>query len=133
PPPPHLDPPIGEGGHVRSQATLEEPHRVLRAARGGLAYPLHAFDIGARRYEVPDKESEVPSVDERTVLLSELPEGSRFTYEYDFGDGWVHEIDVERIHESDDDLALCVDGARACPPEDAGGAFRYKELLRIAA
>src|SRR5262249_48028169 len=129
----HIEPPIWRRVDVPSHANLEELHRVLQAAMGWLDYHLHAFDIGDRRYEVPDKESEVPSVDERTVLLSELPEGSRFTYEYDFGDGWVHEIDVERIHESDDDLALCVDGARACPPEDAGGAFRYKELLRIAA
>ena len=129
----NIEPSIWRRVDVPSHANLEELHRVLQAAMGWLDYHLHAFDIGDRRYEVPDKESEVPSVDERTVLLSELPEGSRFTYEYDFGDEWVHEIVVERIHKSDDELGLCVDGARACPPEDAGGASRYQELLSIAA
>ena len=126
-----IDPPIWRLIDALSHANLKELHRVIEAAMGWLDYHLHAFEIGDRRYALPDTESHEPSIDERTVFLSAVPEGTRFTYESDFGDGWNHEIVVERIHESDDELALCVDGARACPPEDAGGAFRYDELLRI--
>ena len=51
----------------------------------------------------------------------------RFLYEYDFGDGWQHEVRVERK------LALgpkrlypvCIGGRRACPPEDCGGAWGF--------
>ena len=28
---------------------------------------------------------------------------------------------------------LCIDGKRACPPEDCGGASGYDELLRVLA
>jgi hypothetical protein len=29
--------------------------------------------------------------------------------------------------------AVCVDGANACPPEDCGGVYGYKELLEVLA
>ena len=74
---------------VPSHANLEELHRIIQAAMGWLDYHLHAFEIGDRRYELPDRENPRPGIDERTFELSGLPEGTRFTYEYDFGDGWV--------------------------------------------
>ncbi len=49
---------------------------------------------------------------------------SKFLYEYDFGDGWQHELLVESINDvPTDQLACleCIEGSRACPPEDAGG------------
>jgi len=60
--------------------------------------------------------------------------GFRFEYEYDFGDSWEHEITVEKILPPDAaavTVALCLDGARACPPEDCGGVWGYANLLKI--
>ena len=56
---------------------------------------------------------------------------SRFGYEYDFGDSWRHTIEVEEIRpeRGDQGWARCVDGARACPPEDCGGVGGYERLL----
>ena len=57
----------------------------------------------------------------------------RFGYEYDFGDSWIHEITVERISPPDaaaGTRALCLGGARACPPEDCGGVWGYANLLK---
>jgi hypothetical protein len=54
--------------------------------------------------------------------------------EYDFGDSWGHKITVEKVLPSDvtaTTIALCLDGARACPPEDCGGVWGYANLLKI--
>jgi hypothetical protein len=55
------------------------------------------------------------------------------TYEYDFGDGWNHRISVERVlPESDPSRPIvCLEGERACPPEDCGGFHGYAEILDI--
>ena len=55
-------------------------------------------------------------------------------YEYDFGDSWDHLITVERILPADPAVAPraeCLEGARACPPEDCGGVGGYADLLKI--
>ena len=61
-----------------------------------------------------------------------LRRGSRFTYTYDFGDSWVHEIRVEEAQPSRQDsfLPRVIDGARRGPPEDCGGIRGYQELVR---
>jgi hypothetical protein len=52
-------------------------------------------------------------------------------YEYDFGDGWEHEILVEKILQSEPGVRypVCLAGKRACPPEDCGGVWGYESLL----
>lgn len=59
--------------------------------------------------------------------------GDRADYEYDFGDGWQHEVLLEEISDglSAAQYPICVDGERVCPPEDCGGVHGYKELLSI--
>jgi len=58
---------------------------------------------------------------------------AKFTYIYDFGDYWEHEITVERILSSNEELRhpVCIEGKRACPPEDCGGVHGYYELIQI--
>jgi Plasmid pRiA4b ORF-3-like protein. len=57
------------------------------------------------------------------------------TYEYDFGDSWNHEIVFEGIllKEKAIKYPCCIDGQRACPPEDCGGAWGYENLLKVIA
>lgn len=57
--------------------------------------------------------------------------GCELTYNYDFGDDWDHRVLVESISPAGAAAhrALCLDGARACPPEDCGGPHGYAELL----
>ena len=55
-------------------------------------------------------------------------------YQYDFGDGWDHDIRVgQRLASVGLGTPHCVDGARACPPEDCGGAPGYEHLLAVLA
>ena len=79
------------------------------------------------------------TVDEESVRLSEPIPDSRWKtswfYEYDFGDGWAHEIEFEGIVEPEEGTTypVCLDGARACPLEDSGGPWGYTHLLQVLA
>ena len=70
----------------------------------------------------------------RTKISQIVPEDGKpfkFLYEYDFGDGWQHEILFEGCPspEKGKKYPLCLEGARACPPEDVGGAGGYAEFV----
>ena len=54
-------------------------------------------------------------------------------YIYDFGNNWEHSILLERILPREEGIAypLCIDGMRACPPEDIGGPGGYEQFLEI--
>jgi hypothetical protein len=57
--------------------------------------------------------------------------GQKLLYEYDFGDSWEHEIVVEKMLPFDPraKYPACLDGARACPPEDCGSFPGYMGIL----
>lgn len=96
---------------------------------------MHAFYIGGESYgcagpAIPDMR------DERKVRLGDLvKKGGRLMYEYDFGDGWTHEIHVEKVlpAETGARLTRCLAGERACPPDDCGGPPGYQNMLDILA
>ncbi len=92
--------------------------------------------VGGRVFQEPDPESEVESEDSTRVTLADLDltVGSMLTYEYDFGDGWEHDIVVERLvpmpqPNSPAWTPRVMDGARAAPPEDSGGAHGFEQLV----
>jgi hypothetical protein len=99
---------------------------------------LYRFGIGCAEYGEPDPEYADNGIDmrnaKRTKLNQVVPsEKMRFTYEYDFGDSWEHQILVEKIlsAEASAQYPVCLAGKRACPPEDCGGIWGYEELLQI--
>lgn len=61
--------------------------------------------------------------------------GAGRVYEYDFGDGWIHDVVVKPIDEVEPGMTLprVVAGAGACPPEDVGGLGGYEALLEALA
>jgi len=75
--------------------------------------------------------------DEDTVTLAEVcPKvKSKLTYEYDFGDGWEHIIEVQKIEEPKPgvEYPVCLAGKKACPPEDCGGVYGYYHMLDVVA
>ena len=71
-----------------------------------------------------------------TKISDVLPKsGERFQikYEYDFGDSWHHEILFEGCLPTSKGVRypVCIEGERACPPEDVGGVGGYAEYLEI--
>ncbi len=102
---------------------------------GWANYHEHSFLIADQTYGVSsddaDDDDELDEYDVKLVTL--IDAGVAFTYEYDFGDGWFHHVEVEAIQPNDLPLRhpLCLEGARACPPEDVGGPSRYEWFLKV--
>jgi hypothetical protein len=59
--------------------------------------------------------------------------GNTLTYEYDFGDGWMHHLELVEIstHPIDEVLPQIIGGEHACPYEDCVGTHGYSELKEI--
>lgn len=116
---------------VASDVSLARLHRILQATMGWAGLYHHQFIIRGRYYGRPDPDGEVH--DDRRIKLGQvvMRAPSRFTYEYDFGDGWMHGVMVEKIlpREPEAYYPLCVAGERACPPEDVGGLYGYYDFL----
>ena len=65
---------------------------------------LYRFEIDKKEYGVlyPNNDfDELDFIDSKKAKLNHLvtTKGDTFVYEYDFGDGWVHELVVEDISE----------------------------------
>ncbi|MFY2788705.1 plasmid pRiA4b ORF-3 family protein [Rhodococcus sp. MALMAid1271] len=138
----HTRPQIWRRLRVRSDLLLSELHSVLQCAVGWEDRHMHAFSLRAagstRRFEMAqtlDDEPRAEAASEERVRIDEVltSPGSVLAYEYDFGDGWTHTVELEQIDSDIDDLrSVCLDGARACPPEDCGGPSHYAQDLEIA-
>ena len=120
---------------VSGNITFYKLHRVLQEVIGWSDYHLYEFRVGKLLLGEPDPDYSHETKSARRVRLREIiiREMAKFTYIYDFGDYWEHEITVERIISSNEELRhpVCIEGKRACPPEDCGGIWGYSDLLRI--
>ncbi len=124
---------------IDSRATLEVLHHVLQAAMGWTDSHLHEFEIAGKHYAKPeyDDYGDFPdTLDESLFMLKDLvKKGKTFSYLYDFGDSWKHNITVNATYPSN--RSICdvgnvwiEDGQRACPPEDCGGIWSYQDFLK---
>jgi hypothetical protein len=119
--------------------TLDKLHEHIQTAMGWTNSHLHQFEIDGRRYGDPellhDDWGEIDFVDSTKLRMSKFLEEKqapfRFLYEYDFGDGWRHEVIYEGVQPVEPRVKYprCIEGARACPPEDVGGPWGYPEFL----
>ena len=129
----YIEPPIWRRIVVSGQITLFGLHQMLQVVIGWENSHLHQFIVGKTYYGEPDPEYGDTMKDDRRVRLRTIAreEGASFIYEYDFGDGWRHVITVEDLQPLNEYMIVprCLDGARACPPEDCGGIGGYTHLL----
>jgi len=130
-------PPVWRRIEVSSDLTLGELSAILEAAMGWLGGHLHRFDVAGTAYGIPAPDWEVDCLDENRFRLGEvLPRvGSELRWDYDFGDGWEHDVVVEAVGPAEPGVEYprCLKGRRACPPEDCGGVWGYQELLELQA
>ncbi|MEQ8667943.1 MAG: plasmid pRiA4b ORF-3 family protein [Pirellulales bacterium] len=133
------NPPVWRRIQVQD-CTLDKLHEHIQTAMGWTNSHLHQFDIRGERYCDPELlDDDFECVDSTVTRVSDiLPKtGKRFAfkYEYDFGDGWEHEVFYEGSPhlEKGEKYPLCLEGERACPPEDVGGVWGYAEYLEALA
>jgi hypothetical protein len=125
-------PPIWRRLQVPSTITLGKLHRILQDAMGWTDSHLHSFLINGVEYGQPMPEYDLDIRSERSVKLSQVVTGEKFkfVYLYDMGDGWEHEVLVEKVLPPEPiRYPICLTGKRACPPEDCGGVGGYAEFL----
>lgn len=132
------NPPIWRRIQVQD-CTLDKLHEHIQTAMGWTNSHLHQFEIDGERYGDPelldDGYEDFKCDDSTTTMVSEiLPKtGKRFAfkYDYDFGDSWEHEVMFEGSPPVDPKAKypLCLEGERACPPEDCGGVWGYSDFL----
>ncbi len=131
-----VSPPVWCRIEAPSNVTLFRLAAILQTAMGWKGYHLHQFRIGKEDYGIPDDEfpDEPEMHDERDVRLDEILKSGlmRFRFDYDFGDGWEHIVEVVKISEPEKDVKYprVTAGARQCSPEDCGGPFGYENFLK---
>ena len=130
-----IRPPIWRRFLIPADIPLKRLHEVLQLVMGWTDSHLHLFESRGIRYSRPQRDLEF--ADESKVTLDELlhKPKDKLTYEYDFGDSWTHDLVLEKVLPSSRDglYPIMLDGKRACPPEDIGGAPGYARFLAILA
>ena len=134
-----MKPPVWRKLLVPDSFTFSRFHKVIQAAFGW--YDDHVYEFS------PSGWGSTPSIgsqfekyfgdgaeeDSELMKLNEIfrKEKQTFMYVYDFGDDWQHKITLEKITPEKPEIASCIDGKGACPPEDCGGVWGYEDFLTI--
>lgn len=125
---------------IQKTATFEDLHLAIQDAFGWQNYHLFEFRHPGDPTKViagmPDEDAPRTPDAKRIRIKDRLDlsfHGSMwFEYEYDFGDGWIHEVKLRReVSLPDSFKRRLLDGERAAPPEDCGGEGGYERLLSV--
>jgi hypothetical protein len=105
---------------------------VLQAVMGWENSHLYQFIINKTYYGDPSPQYGIEDAGKTRLDQVVKKEKTSFYYEYDFGDSWIHSMQIEKILPAKEkEKPLCLEGERACPPEDCGGPWGYENLRRI--
>jgi hypothetical protein len=114
---------------------LNELHILIQMSMGWENSHLFSFEINGKSYSDAESAAELDNIiDAEGVELREvLGDTKKFTYTYDFGDDWLHQIEITNVLEDDSRMnyPVCIGGENACPPEDCGGTHGFERLKSI--
>lgn len=103
---------------------VRELHGIIQVAMGWEGIHLYEFDIRAVRYGSLELFAANPDL---PLSGFAFRQNEAFSYVYDMGDHWAHEIRIETFADVDTKKKYpsCTGGSGACPPEDCGGVEGY--------
>lgn len=115
---------------------LDELHDLIQITMGWKNSHLYSFEINKKSYSNMDDDMGFgdKTLDAEGVLLCDiLKDVKSFTYIYDFGDSWIHEVEIIKTLEHNPRMVypVCIDGDNACPPEDCGGIAGFEDFKKI--
>ncbi len=123
---------------IPSDLLMSDFHYVLQSTMGWFNAHLHQFIYDGEYYtqKLPDNfMMDDFGIDYEGMKVSDFlsREKDKMVYEYDFGDGWRHDIVLEKITDADPKqyYPVCIKGKMNCPPEDCGGVWGYANMLEI--
>lgn len=118
---------------VPGEVTLRQMHMILQICFAWTGECNHQFYVGKVFYNVGPAARKKDQYNEADYNLQSLEEAMRwcFTYIYDAGDGWEHEIVLEDVlaPRPDRKMVELIDGEWAAPPESIGSVHLYADLL----
>ncbi|MFN3300932.1 MAG: plasmid pRiA4b ORF-3 family protein [Sediminibacterium sp.] len=132
-----VDPPINRVVKVSSENSFYLFHHIIQILFGWKNYHLYQFVFN--NYRIADSRLVDENLgkynDCKAIMLEDLftKIGDKAIYEYDFGDRWIHLIELVYIESGPvcELLPIIISGSNSCPPEDCGGISGYKELKMI--
>lgn len=139
---PDIEPLIWRQIQVPENYNFWDLHVAIQDAMGWQDCHLHSFEAikrnrnGTREYiGIPDGDFADGCIAGWNVPITSrlLKKGDAMIYQYDLGDSWDHIIKLEKILPAEEGVKYprCIDGERACPPEDCGGFPGYYNLLEV--
>jgi hypothetical protein len=138
------EPPIWRRIQVPETFTFWDLHVAIQDAMGWNDSHLHEFrvkdpslgltEVVGIPVEEFEGETKVHPGLEKKIADYFLAAGATADYVYDFGDNWRHTLELEGIIPRKEGIRypLCIDGKRACPPEDCGGIEGFHDFLEAA-
>jgi hypothetical protein len=125
----HISPLIWRRLLVTSDTTIAQLHAIVQIAMGWEDLHLHQFRIHGKTYGISRVGGISFADDPHQVTLADfkLRKNERFSYEYDMGDYWQHDLRLEAVLplEPRTRYPVCTAGAGDCPPEDCGGPWGW--------
>lgn len=134
-------PPVWRRIQVPGTYTFWDLHVAIQDAMGWEDYHLHEFELvnpftGIKTaIGMPDEElgfyKKILAGWNQKIADWFSLENRSGNYTYDFGDSWGHIVKLEKILPRNKNVRYptCIDGERACPPEDCGGVWGYENFL----
>lgn len=138
----YIEPVIWRRLLVPADITLSRLHSILQIAFGWTNSHMHHFFDKEQEFFSPkvmanDDFGGPPARDTAQTRLADVMKKPRdaLRYEYDFGDSWLHYIQLEKIlaDAGDTPVPSCIAGENAGPPDDCGGPPGYQHLMAVMA
>lgn len=136
-----VKPPIWRRIQVPETYSFYDLHVAIQDAMGWSDSHLHQFEmndpssgneveIGIPDEDFADESETLPGWKQKIADYFSL-KNPKAEYVYDFGDNWEHIVQLEKILPREEKVSypVCIDGKRACPPDDCGGVWGYMNLL----